>query len=190
MIKAIETRYAGCHFRSRLEARWAVFFNELKVRWRYEPEGFSLPSGPYLPDFWLPELDRWFEVKPENASGDDPRWEQLAVGTGKSVVVAFGMPRADEIDSLDYDSMVEYVYYGPPDRWPDLEVTGVAWDNGRRFCICPLCGKVGIEFEGRSARMPCHPDQGDRRHTDDDMRIWFAYEATNSARFEYGQSGA
>lgn len=54
MIKAIETRYAGCRFRSRLEARWAVFLDHATVDvWEYEPEGFQLPSGMYLPDFRL-----------------------------------------------------------------------------------------------------------------------------------------
>jgi hypothetical protein len=41
-VKAIETRYAGCRFRSRLEARWAVFFDALGVKWEYEREGFDL----------------------------------------------------------------------------------------------------------------------------------------------------
>lgn len=52
-IKAIETRYAGCRFRSRLEARWAVFFDRLGIRWHYEEQGYELPSGRYLPDFRL-----------------------------------------------------------------------------------------------------------------------------------------
>lgn len=51
-IKAIETEYNGYRFRSRLEARWAVFFDSLGVKYEYEPEGFILPSGKrYLPDF-------------------------------------------------------------------------------------------------------------------------------------------
>ena len=51
-IKPIETVYNGYRFRSRLEARWAVFFDALKVNYEYEPEGFELPSGNYyLPDF-------------------------------------------------------------------------------------------------------------------------------------------
>ena len=54
IMRAIETRYAGCHFRSRLEARWAVFLDALKIEWQYEPQGFELPSGRYLPDFYLP----------------------------------------------------------------------------------------------------------------------------------------
>jgi len=72
-IKAIQTKYNGYHFRSRLEARWAVFFDRIGVRYRYELEGFTLPSGNYLPDFWIEHpLDCfasrgwgfWVEVKP------------------------------------------------------------------------------------------------------------------------------
>lgn len=40
-IKAIQTRYKGYNFRSRLEARWAVFFDALGIKWEYEPEGFE-----------------------------------------------------------------------------------------------------------------------------------------------------
>ena len=51
-IKPIETLYHGYRFRSRLEARWAVFFDSLGVKYEYEPEGFKLPDGSmYLPDF-------------------------------------------------------------------------------------------------------------------------------------------
>ncbi len=53
-LKPIETEYHGYKFRSRLEARWAVFFDTAGVEWEYEPEGFELPSGlRYLPDFRL-----------------------------------------------------------------------------------------------------------------------------------------
>ena len=64
-LKPIETAYAGHRFRSRLEARWAVFFDAAGIPWDYETEGFSLPSGPYLPDFWLPAIGVWAEVKPD-----------------------------------------------------------------------------------------------------------------------------
>lgn len=70
-IRAIETSYDGCRFRSRLEARWAVFFNAAGIEWQYEPEGFVLSDGSwYLPDFYLPGKESsyncptWFiEVK-------------------------------------------------------------------------------------------------------------------------------
>lgn len=44
-IKAIETVYRGYRFRSRLEARWAVFFDALGLEWEYEPEGFDLTDA-------------------------------------------------------------------------------------------------------------------------------------------------
>jgi len=63
-LKAIETRYKGYRFRSRLEARWAVFFDALDLDWQYEPEGVSLSVGNYLPDFWIATVHMWAEVKP------------------------------------------------------------------------------------------------------------------------------
>lgn len=80
MIKAIETKYKGYRFRSRLEARWAVFFDAMGYKWEYEPEGFDLDGVYYLPDFRIAEKDSngdfnvfWFEVKPDDAklSNDD-----------------------------------------------------------------------------------------------------------------------
>jgi hypothetical protein len=65
MIQAIETRYKGYRFRSRLEARWAVYFDALGIEWVYEQEGYKLPDGSlYLPDFYLPVLGCFAEVKP------------------------------------------------------------------------------------------------------------------------------
>ena len=65
-MKAIDTYYNGHLFRSRLEARWAVFFDVLGIRWEYEPEGFSLEDGTcYLPDFYLPDDEVYVEVKPD-----------------------------------------------------------------------------------------------------------------------------
>lgn len=63
-IKAIETVYKGYRFRSRLEARYAVMFDALGLEWEYEPEGFDLGEvGYYLPDFFLPKLNVWIEIK-------------------------------------------------------------------------------------------------------------------------------
>ncbi len=56
-FKIIETIYNGHLFRSRLEARWAVFFDRLGIVWEYEYEGFNLDGVKYLPDFWLPDFN-------------------------------------------------------------------------------------------------------------------------------------
>lgn len=68
-IQAIETEYKGYKFRSRLEARWSVFFDAMNVKWEYEPEGFENDKGErYLPDFYLHGYDVWCEVKPNDYS--------------------------------------------------------------------------------------------------------------------------
>lgn len=64
-INAIETKYKGYRFRSRLEVRWAVFFDALGIKWEYELEGFDLGNaGYYLPDFYIPSWDMYLEIKP------------------------------------------------------------------------------------------------------------------------------
>lgn len=62
-IQVIPTQYKGYTFRSRTEARWAVFFDTLGWKWQYEAEGYSLPSGYYLPDFYFPDVYIFAEVK-------------------------------------------------------------------------------------------------------------------------------
>ena len=72
-MQAIETRYNGYRFRSRLEARWAVFFDFMEVAWEYEPEGFTFDGIYYLPDFRITSpqgLVQWYEVKPQAVTSD------------------------------------------------------------------------------------------------------------------------
>ncbi len=65
-IKVQPTLYHGIQFRSKLEAKWAVFFDTLAIPFEYEKQLFKFEDGTqYLPDFWLPTQNMWFEVKPE-----------------------------------------------------------------------------------------------------------------------------
>jgi hypothetical protein len=95
ILKAIETHYAGRRFRSRLEARWAVFFDAAGITWQYEPEGFEGRSGfRYLPDFYLPYVDNgvYFEVKGEFPfTKKNVRYQVDVVGVlPKAVIFAVG----------------------------------------------------------------------------------------------------
>lgn len=66
MIPSKPTVFGGVTFRSRLEARWAVFFARLGLEWQYEPRAYTTESwsGRYTPDFRLPELGMLIEIKP------------------------------------------------------------------------------------------------------------------------------
>lgn len=74
-MKVIQTRYNGYHFRSRLEARWAVFFDSVGIKWKYENEGYELSNGMrYLPDFEIYKgncLVAYVEVKGKEPTHED-----------------------------------------------------------------------------------------------------------------------
>lgn len=63
-IEPVPRDYRGTEFRSSLEANWAATLDSLSIEWEYEPKTFTLPSGEgYLPDFYLPKVGTWIEVK-------------------------------------------------------------------------------------------------------------------------------
>jgi len=73
-MQPINTQYKGYLFRSRLEARWAKFFDAMGYEWEYEPEGFDMGYGDlYLPDFKLALKNgdtQWVEIKPKCVTSD------------------------------------------------------------------------------------------------------------------------
>ncbi len=110
MIKAIETRYKGYRFRSRMEARWAVFFDAMGLSWDYELEGFDLESlGWYLPDFFFNEnrfYGPYVEVK-----GQEPtnlELEKLCVLCGEKTAygaIVWGVPGSEKWISIHKEGM-------------------------------------------------------------------------------------
>jgi hypothetical protein len=91
--RSIDTCYAGYKFRSRTEARWAVFLNNAGIAYEYEREGYSLPSGCYLPDFWLTDWNAWIEVKGEKPTATEIKLcEELAHHTDAICILCVGQP--------------------------------------------------------------------------------------------------
>jgi len=97
MPKVIEQWFDGIQFRSKTEARWAAFFKACGIRYEYEKEGYDLGGVIcYLPDFWLPDLNRWFEVKGKEPSQEElEKCSALAIETGSEVLLAAGSPDPD-----------------------------------------------------------------------------------------------
>jgi len=92
-IKPLPSRYKHTVFRSRLEARWAIYFDLIGCKWEYEPEGYKLPSGNYCPDFLC--NDAFFvEIKPnrEQINAYAVKLSQLAKMTGRNVIGIAGPP--------------------------------------------------------------------------------------------------
>lgn len=114
-IKALPSWYNGIQFRSRLEARWAYYFDLLGLQWSYEPEAYSLPSGNYLPDFLITTehaqkvfaevksigwMDRGVDGKSypdaeKQMDYDTKRHNELVQATQTNLVRLVGPPKAD-----------------------------------------------------------------------------------------------
>lgn len=107
-IRPIETRVYGCRFRSRTEARFAVFFTGAGMQWEYEPEGMELEAGRYLPDFRVTAngVSVWVEVKPPVDDHDDPRWVELAARSGMMLFTVRGLHRPGDRCDRDHSARV------------------------------------------------------------------------------------
>lgn len=103
VIKPIETVYNGYRFRSRLEAKWAVYFNLIGLNYIYEPNGYVLSNGQcYLPDFYLPTVEAYVEVKPSSIYKKDlneaiDKLTDLAYFENKYALLCVGDPVDNDI---------------------------------------------------------------------------------------------
>ncbi len=120
-IKPIETKYNGFRFRSRLEARWAIFFDMIDLKYEYEVEGFEMNGIRYLPDFYIPSLDRWFEIKAKPLSEYEmKKCEEFCFNKDNENIkfsVLVGSPEAVKIDA--FAGIMEYVWEWPSDKYPE-----------------------------------------------------------------------
>lgn len=171
-LRPIETRYKGYRFRSRLEARWAVFFDALGCQWQYEPEGFDLgTAGWYLPDFWLETVEMWAEVKPQSfTQEEEAKCRALVEASGKDCLLLVGLPT-----------------FRPYDAWcaPYDEEMGPCKSDfllGRHYLFDEhrFYGSVACNDEWMKPGGECTCMYNDA--TD-------AYTAARSARFEHGERG-
>jgi hypothetical protein len=222
-IAPLETRYAGYRFRSRIEARWAVFFTRLGLDWEYEEQGYDVrhaakisahPNGAvdawpevhqppghvakapgrtrYLPDFHLPVLGLYLEVKPASPHLIDPegvkRWQHFAGEVaiewdrGRTAMMIGQIPDPETVDEL-----------GPPRayEWYEQKIVMLG-DWHTAWCACPSGDHFDIQFQGRGGRIACGCPRilGDGYRTGNDTRILNAYGAARSARFEHGEAAA
>jgi hypothetical protein len=207
-ITPIETIYNGYRFRSRLEARWAVFFDNLDIQYEYEKDGYDLGNeGWYLPDFYLPNMrsGMFIEVKPMEEDSDNSiaskKIEALTKLTGKDSAIVFGDP-FEQVARYGGDQGLNYgytLYMGDDEH--------VGMDFPFFFCVCPWCLKAGFEFDGRGARV-CgyqkhyekaedalnaiehlgHWRVDDKCYTGNHSRIYNAALIARQARFEHGNT--
>ena len=140
--------YAGTLFRSHLEARWAIFFDPLDLKWEYEPQGFDLGGGTlYLPDFAIYAAcgTLWCEVKPEWDTDPEgvEKWRRFAAARpGKPAsraLLLVGKPSAHG----------DHVVIGGDDEQDD-PLKGPWEDSGNTWRPCTAGYHFDLGFETSS----------------------------------------
>ena len=157
-MKNKQTAYNGYNFRSRTEARWAVFFDFLKIKYLYEYEDFEVGGRRYLPDFFLPELlpgGCFAEVKGRFKNAESVLCADLCGQTGTPVILLEDVPSMGPVPVFvkEYGEAIPY--------------KGVIGGAGRK----------GIWFE---------PPAYDETVFCEDFRG--AVNAARRARFEFGET--
>ncbi len=175
-MKALETSYANCRFRSRLEARWARFFDKADVEWEYEKEGYLIEDKPYLPDFWLPYYGVFIEIK-----GDTPSVQEkdLVIGlrdlTGYASLIFHGLPGQYVGHMAGYD---EHDGSGGAGEYPVC----ISGDNEMSFFV-PDSKEFRTFFSSQWQQLKT------TRHRMPGAFLQRAMIAAKRARFEFGESG-
>ena len=184
-IKAIETSYKGFRFRSRLEARWAVFFDSLGIQWEYEKDGYVIDGICYMPDFYLPRFETFFEVKPGIIT-DDAAHKAYMLARAKEFTVI--------ISNDPFSSAISDDFISPLNRWfyvRSSALTAVRQLGDVYFGECPVCHRINITGIYYGDLYPigtgaCECDVLNLYMPDNVVN---AYLRARRARFEFGEKG-
>ena len=205
---AIETHYAGCRFRSRLEARWAVFFDAIGIEWQYEPQGFEIESvygreegtWRYLPDFYLPKSNKWVEVKGDaNAiTGDYAQmlyhaidWEATPLASG--LILLGDIPDPTNKTAILHSSI--YCRKGVAHGYVQFQAWGAGvgsaeWQSYNYYTDATCTPEDGLPRHASSRHVALQLVVGDRHDSYMAMerKVEQAYLAARRARFEFGET--
>jgi hypothetical protein len=192
-LKAIQTEYKGYRFRSRLEARWAVFFDACGVEWEYEPEGYDLGGGlQYLPDFLLHGVqgrdggDLYVEVKGMMTSFDARKINRFSsIGmrechqSGKSptaILIVGSIPNGETMQEIN--QAISDAAYSDRKGYPNYY--NFETIDGDYFAAHPgINWDGGFELFGDDSSYLCEMDS---------VATEAAFRKARQARFEFGET--
>ena len=191
----METLYKEINFRTRLEARWAVFYDFLGIPFRYErekmqPDSYLHPSYFSLPEQQMLVLIKGSQEDQELSSRSQFEAEAMILSernNGEDIYTFFGqIPIVDGFTSLDYgdadNDSAHRVCSFPFNEDEDTETEGF-FDHCYAWCECPECGLLDVQYGGRAARNKCGCLEGDKGNNCGSLKLNMAYEAARKATF-------
>jgi hypothetical protein len=153
MLKAIDTPYSNHLFRSRLEARWAFYFDVLNTTWEYEKEGFELGNGErYLPDFYLPQHRLYAEIKPIKFNyKEHSKCKRLAAQSECNVIEIVGLPSVNPFTVIMPCKKYVCTKCGFEEQYD--------FDKKRVYCGCKAKHKIVTSIHESEAVLLLHSDK-------------------------------
>lgn len=177
---AIPTVYRGVQFRSRLEARWACMFDQLRWAWHYEP----IDLEGYIPDFIVQQggTDILVEIKPFLQVSDPV----VAAAAERIVSTSWGLQPAAILGSTITRTADDFTHVGAfttewdPEPFPPLGVepasahTTVAPDPTAEISRC-RCKQFRLNRDaGQWHCYYCGDNKGRTRSFDEVKTRWLA----------------
>ena len=197
-LTPIQTEYKGILFRSRLEARWAVFFDSCGADWEYEPQGYECEDGTrYLPDFLLHnvrfhmdddshEYDVFIEIKGNLTGKDVLKITNIRDGepiinknrsVGNIIVILGNIPFISSKGLLFHEELMEYKKTCIDGIGSLGMFSHVRSGDDTVYTAFPAVSKSGkLIFAAYNGESQCNIG-----------RTFNTYCRARSARFEYGE---
>lgn len=134
----IPVTWKGRQYRSKAEGRVAVFLHHARIASQYEMESFEIKaeSGEiirYMPDFFLPDFNKWLEVKAKYLTPNDPDYCKVialdrAAPLGAPILTTWGI-----------DSTTHWRTMGKPNPTHKN-----FYEESYQFGFCSVCKQITL----------------------------------------------
>ncbi len=117
--------YKDCYYTTKLEAKWAVFFDNLNIKYDYEPRRKNVLSGKvYIPKFYLHKYDIFADIHPQKKETAELE-KEYKFATQNNLLIIFGEPAIDGY-------VVKYIGDSFSDDVPSPYMDNAVFAMGRR----------------------------------------------------------
>ncbi|KAL9645842.1 hypothetical protein ABK040_003574 [Willaertia magna] len=165
--------YNGYCFRSKLEMKWAKFFESCNLQYEYECRTFSISTQhTYTPDFYLPSINTWIEIKPTYPIEEERTKAQALANILKTreksdharVFILYGDVSAPFTKKFSSGAMaIEFYSNNNNNNGEESSSTTTTTFSTLEplgWCQCEICGKISLQYR-------CQPNCCNQKQNDE-----------------------